>query len=191
MRQWRRLTAELPAIIRSPATAEKPVCSERKRSSQPGFTPADAPGARRFRLPSSLFGGTRVPSKIKGEYVARAALPERRPEDRAALTIACDRRRYPVLRLPAVVRRPGPRRVLGSRIQPSVFICVICGFSGLVGDLGALGVLVVKPGKVLFRRIVEGASAGGSGAGGAAEAVAAGDDSPALEKSRIEVRDSR
>ena len=34
------------------APGGKPDCSERERSSQPCFSPDDAPGARRFRLPS-------------------------------------------------------------------------------------------------------------------------------------------
>ena len=50
MRQCRGLTAETSAIWRSPTTGWKHVSSERERSSQPCFPPADAPGARRFRL---------------------------------------------------------------------------------------------------------------------------------------------
>jgi hypothetical protein len=48
--------AELPAISGSPATGEKSVCPERKRSSPPVFSPANAPFARWFCLTSSQKG---------------------------------------------------------------------------------------------------------------------------------------
>jgi len=51
-----KMTAELPAIWRSPTAGKRHVSSERERSSQPCFQPVDAPRARRFRLTSSQLG---------------------------------------------------------------------------------------------------------------------------------------
>ena len=48
-----------------------------------------------------------------------------------------------------------------------------------------------RTGGALLRGVVNGAAAGGTGAGGASEAVPAGDDFSALETNRIEVGDSR
>ena len=137
----RRLTAEQSAICRSPA-GEKQVCSERERSSQPCFPPADAPGARRFRLTSPRPGrGIRPKSKSRREW--RGLRFERRPLGHTPVTIAGDRNWSMSQRSPAVVRRrPGPRYVLESRMRPSAFICVICGFS--VGGLCALCVFTVQ-----------------------------------------------
>ena len=50
MLQCRGVTAERSAICRSPPTGGKQVVSGRKRPSSPCFPPADAHGARRFRL---------------------------------------------------------------------------------------------------------------------------------------------
>ena len=54
------------------ATGGKPVRSERERSSQPAFSPDDAPGARRFRLTSN---GHRASDNNSGRE-ARSALFE-------------------------------------------------------------------------------------------------------------------
>jgi hypothetical protein len=148
------LTAEQSAIFRSPTTGGKPVRSERERSSQPGFPPADAPGARRFRLTSLPFGRETCPSQLLNgrEKWRGCALRERRAEDGATSTIACDRSRCPVLRFPAVVRRrPGPRYALELPVRPSVFpLCasVSLWFAGWSGGLCALGVFAVQNGCV-------------------------------------------
>lgn len=54
VKRSRLLTAERQAIG-SPVAGEKSVYSERERSSQPAFSPADLPGARRFCLLFVLF----------------------------------------------------------------------------------------------------------------------------------------
>jgi hypothetical protein len=51
-----KMTAELPAIVRSPATGGKRVNSRRERLSSPCLPPVDAPKARQFRLSYPSFG---------------------------------------------------------------------------------------------------------------------------------------
>ena len=122
MRQCRELTAETSAIWRSPPTGGKPVNSGRKRPSLPCFPPADAPGARRFRLFFLFFWRGGAIHRTTGEEGSgeACALRERRPLGRATATNACVRSGDPVQRSPAVVRRwLGPRHVLGSRERPS------------------------------------------------------------------------
>jgi len=128
------MTANTPAISRSPATGDKPGCTERKRSSQTGFPPDDAPRARRFRLALLLFGREKrsiQPQEMRSGEVC--ALRERRPLYRVNVTNACVRSGDPIQRFSAAVWRPRPRSAMESRERPSVFICVICGHFWVFG----------------------------------------------------------
>ena len=78
VQQCRRLTAEPPAIVRSPATGRKSAGSGCEHPSPSDFPPADAPGARRFRLPPIRGkGGTPPNHKMKGRSGEACALGAR------------------------------------------------------------------------------------------------------------------
>jgi len=104
------------------APGGKPVCSERERSSQPFIPPADAPGARRFRLAPLLFlmGGAVHPPTGDEEWRGL-----RSSRAQAAGTGHCDERvrseRWP---LPAV---PGCRSTTaGTSARDRVSQQTIC-----------------------------------------------------------------
>ena len=127
MRRCRQLTAEQPAIRRSPPAGGKPVSSGRKRPSQPVFPPADTPGARRFRLASLLFG--RAASSIEHEGERSGEVCAQQSADR---WIGPSRR---TLAFGAIARSRGPwpssddgRDLATRQKSTSAFICVICGF---------------------------------------------------------------
>ena len=128
------MTAEPSTIWRSPPTGGQHVSSGRKRPSLAHFPPADAPGARRFRLTLLLFeqGGAVHPATEDEEWRGLRSA-ERRPLDRDTATNARIRSGCPAQRSPAVIRRPEPRHVLESPTRPSASICVICGFLRWVG----------------------------------------------------------
>ena len=164
------MPAEQPAIRRSPTTGGKHVVFGRKRPSPPCFPPADALGARRFRLSSVDEGRVRI-SVVELRKEARLALGERRPEDRVTSTITCDRRLCPVLRLPAVVRRPGPRRcrilvACSLRLESiCVHLCDLWALSSWVGWLCAFATwrLCVKDRDLLGAWCLCGSSGGYAG----------------------------